>query len=128
MTDWRFWIYQARLKRVVDGDTMDMELDLGFHTHHFPRIRLKDIDTAEVHGVKHSSEEYATGQTHSKFVKAWFLMGEYGWTGDWPFVIQTEKDRQGKHGRYIATVTRKSDKEELTGKLALEFPETDEDE
>lgn len=32
--------YAARLVRVVDGDTLDLDVDLGFRTHVFERFRL----------------------------------------------------------------------------------------
>ena len=39
--------YKATLLRVVDGDTVDAELDLGFKIFIKERIRLMGIDTPE---------------------------------------------------------------------------------
>ena len=39
--------YNCKVKRVVDGDTMDVILDLGFDVHHAVRVRLAGIDTPE---------------------------------------------------------------------------------
>jgi len=39
--------YQAKLIRVVDGDTVDAEIDLGFNIYIRERIRLMGIDTPE---------------------------------------------------------------------------------
>lgn len=39
--------YPAKLVRVVDGDTVDLDVDLGFHLTARLRFRLKDIDTPE---------------------------------------------------------------------------------
>ena len=40
--------YQAELERVVDGDTVDVTLDLGFDVKlHKQRVRLHGIDTPE---------------------------------------------------------------------------------
>lgn len=36
--------------RVIDGDTFDLDLDLGFHATLRVRIRLADIDTWELYG------------------------------------------------------------------------------
>ena len=41
------YIYRAQLNRVVDGDTVDALIDLGFDTHVKKRIRFKGIDTWE---------------------------------------------------------------------------------
>ena len=39
--------YKAKLVRVVDGDTLDAMIDLGFDTWVKKRIRLADIDAYE---------------------------------------------------------------------------------
>ena len=40
--------YRCEIVRVVDGDTIDVNIDLGFDTWiHKERIRLKGIDTPE---------------------------------------------------------------------------------
>ena len=41
------YIYRAKLVRVVDGDTFDAMIDLGFDTWIKRRIRLKGVDTWE---------------------------------------------------------------------------------
>ena len=42
------FVYQAELDRVIDGDTIDVILDLGFNVKlHKQRIRLAGIDTPE---------------------------------------------------------------------------------
>ena len=42
------FVYQAELDRVVDGDTVDVVLDLGFDVKlHKQRVRLHGIDTPE---------------------------------------------------------------------------------
>ena len=39
--------FQARVKRVVDGDTLDLDIDLGFHITLSERVRLMGVDTPE---------------------------------------------------------------------------------
>jgi len=39
--------YKAKVKRVVDGDTVDFDVDLGFHVIIRLRGRLLDVDTPE---------------------------------------------------------------------------------
>ena len=41
------YIYKAKLERVIDGDTVDALIDLGFDTWVKKRIRYKGIDTWE---------------------------------------------------------------------------------
>lgn len=42
------YLYKIHVTRVVDGDTIDAEIDLGFDTHVKKRIRLYGINTPEV--------------------------------------------------------------------------------
>ena len=41
------WRYDAQLTRVIDGDTVDAMIDLGFSTHRKVRIRFYGINTPE---------------------------------------------------------------------------------
>lgn len=41
------WRYEAQLTRVIDGDTVDAMIDLGFSTHRSIRIRFYGINTPE---------------------------------------------------------------------------------
>ena len=41
------YTYNAKVERVVDGDTIDALIDLGFYTFKRMRIRLFDIDAWE---------------------------------------------------------------------------------
>ena len=41
------WRYQAKLDRVIDGDTVDAMIDLGFSTLRSIRIRFHGINTPE---------------------------------------------------------------------------------
>jgi len=119
--------YPAQLVEVIDGDTVDVKVDLGFHIHRTVRLRLAGVDTAEIFGVDHSSEQYQSGMEHASFVEDWFAdavdtdqeaSAESNET--WPLIVRTEK--KGKYGRYIATVERAHDGEEITEQLASTFP------
>ena len=41
------FFYQAKVVNVVDGDTLDLLVDLGFNVHHNIRVRLHGINTPE---------------------------------------------------------------------------------
>ena len=56
--------YKAIITNVVDGDTFDMDIDLGFNIHIHERVRLLDIDTPEKFGKEKQlgliMKQYAT--------------------------------------------------------------------
>ena len=60
--------YNVRLVRVVDGDTVDVDIDLGFGIWlHKERIRLYGIDTPE--SRTRDLEEKKYGKLATKFVE-----------------------------------------------------------
>ena len=46
-TDEKLYHYKAKIDRVVDGDTVDVSIDLGFDMHSRQRVRLWGINTPE---------------------------------------------------------------------------------
>lgn len=90
-----YW-YQAFVERVVDGDTLELMLDVGLSVHVKERVRLFGVDTPEVYGVKKDSEEYAAGMKASARTKE-LVEGKSVW-------VSTVKDKKGKYGRYLAHV------------------------
>lgn len=42
--------YKAVITNIVDGDTFDMDIDLGFNIHIHERVRLLEVDTPEKFG------------------------------------------------------------------------------
>ena len=60
------YIYNAKLNRVVDGDTVDASVDLGFDTWKKVRIRLVGINTPE--SRTRDLEEKARGLAAKQFV------------------------------------------------------------
>lgn len=89
--------YKARVDRIVDGDTMDVIIDLGFKVTTHQRIRLQGINTPETYSVKKDSEEYKKGMAAKNFVIQRIEANNF------EALVETEKDT-GKYGRYIATV------------------------
>lgn len=87
-----FW-YAATVDRVVDGDTVDLTVDLGLHTKRIERMRLYGIDTPETYGVRKNSAEYIAGVEAREALRAMLSMGQV-WA-------RTVKDRTGKYGRYL---------------------------
>ena len=87
--------YRGKVTRVVDGDTIDVKIDLGFGITYDIRLRLKGIDTPEIYGPS-SKEEYEEGMKAKNLVEKYIL--------DRWVLIKTYKDRKGKYGRYIGDV------------------------
>ncbi len=96
----RMYKYKARLLRVVDGDTIDCILDLGFDVSIKERVRLKGINTPEVR-TKDLNEK-RLGLEAKKFVEDMFQD-----KGN-DVIIETEY-RRGKYGRTIGTITFQDD-------------------
>lgn len=84
------YIYQAQLVKVVDGDTIDVDVDLGFQIRQKIRLRLAGIDTPEVRGA-----EREAGLKSKDFVQK-----QLEAAGS----IFVETRKTGKYGRYIAEV------------------------
>lgn len=103
--------YYATLDRVVDGDTLDITVDLGFRICTKVRVRLAGIDTPETYGVKKESEEYQKGIAAKQFVESWFATKAPN-----RFLIESEKG-QGKYGRWIVKVAPEDSSEILNEEL-----------
>ena len=84
-------IYRAKVARVVDGDTVGFDVDLGFHVFIRIRTRLLDIDTPE--------------RGHADWSKAKSILtnllkeqeDEEGYV-----IIETRKT--GKYGRWLVNI------------------------
>ena len=58
--------YNCGITRVVDGDTVDAEIDLGFDIVYKTRVRLHGIDTPE--SRTRDQDEKARGKLAAKFL------------------------------------------------------------
>ena len=83
--------YSCQVKRVVDGDTVDVVIDLGFDIAYASRVRLYGIDTPE--SRTRDKDEKARGLISKDFLKSWLDKGDV--------VIRTRKDKKGKFGRVL---------------------------
>jgi len=88
--------YNCTVTRVVDGDTIDVILDLGFSILHKCRVRLYGIDTPE--SRTRDKDEKARGKLAAKFLKDSITNGK-------KVVLQSKlKDSKGKYGRVLGAV------------------------
>ena len=86
--------YMVKVTRVVDGDTIDVSVDLGFDIWHNARVRMMGIDTPE--SRTRNLEEKALGLASKARLKE-LLKGK-------KVKIVCSKEGKGKFGRILADV------------------------
>jgi hypothetical protein len=107
------YIYFVKLKRVVDGDTIDCSIDLGFDIWHEARVRMMGIDTPE--SRTRNLEEKALGLASKQRLKE-LLTGRQ-------LKLVCSKEGKGKFGQgpwqTLSQLTRKPGKNltSITGSL-----------
>ena len=85
--------YRCKILRIVDGDTVDVDIDLGFGVWiHKERVRLAGIDTPE--SRTRDLTEKSFGLAAKQFVKDLLPIGSQQ-------IIKTQKDKTGKFGRIL---------------------------
>ncbi|WP_452221378.1 thermonuclease family protein [Lacinutrix salivirga] len=83
--------YKAKIISVYDGDTVTAIVDLGFLHSQEMKLRLLGIDTPEMRGP-----EKVEGKKVRDILREMIL--------DKEVEIHTYKDKQGKYGRYLASI------------------------
>jgi len=85
------YTYKAKVVRVIDGDTVDVAIDLGFKVTINARLRLAGIDAPEIRG-KEKIEGFKS--------REWLVdrLPE-------SILVTTGKEK-GKYGRWIGTLYR----------------------
>lgn len=84
-----FYIYKAVLLRVVDADSVDVRVDLGFSITMEMKLRLLGINAPEMN----TPEGKLAKQALENLIPV-----------NSPLLIETFKDRREKYGRYLATI------------------------
>jgi len=90
-----YW-YMAEVKKIIDGDTLDISVDLGFDIYMTMRVRLFGLNTPETRSV--DIEEKKRGLAAKEYVKTWLDTRSY------QIKIKTFKDKTEKYGRILADV------------------------
>lgn len=82
--------YRAYVRKVYDGDTITVDIDLGFGVClKNQKIRLARINAPEIRGASRPEGIKSRDQLRSKISNRWIT-------------IKTFKDKKGKYGRWIA--------------------------
>ncbi|MCF8239938.1 MAG: thermonuclease family protein [Melioribacteraceae bacterium] len=88
----KLYLYRANVVKVYDGDTVTVDIDLGFKTLiKGEKIRLHGINAPEIRG-----EERNAGLKSRDFLREMIL--------DKDVIIETVKDKKGKYGRYLGKI------------------------
>jgi micrococcal nuclease len=86
----------SRLLEVIDGDTIDVQIDLGFDVSFTSRVRLNGIDTPESRTTDLNEKKYGLE------AKEWL---KHRLESAKTIVIRTEKpDSSEKYGRILGTL------------------------
>ena len=86
--------YRARVVRVIDGDTLELTLDVGFRLTLTDHFRLAGLNCPELPTPE--------GKAAAAFTADWLHAADA--LDPWPLVVRTERDRREKYGRLLATV------------------------
>ena len=101
--------YVRKVENVVDGDTIDVLIDLGFDILFSSRVRLAGIDTPE--SRTKDLKEKALGLESKEYLKKYLKDAK-------SVVIKTEKmDSSEKYGRILGWVYINGDTESLNDKM-----------
>ena len=89
--------YKARVVKIVDGDTVYCDVDLGFHFNNkLMLFRLAGVNTPELRGMSREAglkaKEFVLNKIYNKDV-----------------ILMTKKDAKEKYGRYLAYIYFKDD-------------------
>ena len=88
--------YKCKMVKVVDGDTIDVDIDLGFGVWmRNQRIRMHGIDTPESRTRDLEEKKYDYLQKKIFLIK---------WTNAGGLTLKTHKDDRGKFGRILGEI------------------------
>ena len=97
MTDkFNVYLYNAEVKKIIDGDTFDILIDLGFDTLRKGRVRLYGVNTPESRTT--NLEEKKMGLAAKEFTDQWITSAGH------KIKIETILDKNEKYGRILARV------------------------
>jgi len=91
--------YEAKVKKIVDGDTIDAYIDLGFNVHVDKRIRFMGIDTPESRTRDLTEKRYGLG--------AKYRLTELLESNDNKFMLKSSGT--GKYGRVLGELFHHSE-------------------
>ena len=106
------YTYRAVCDRVIDGDTVVLEIDLGFSMTAKVKVRLLGIDAPEAVGV--SAEERARAKAAAEFLES-LLFAIPQMRYEESLLVETKKT--DGFGRYLAKITRERDELDVSAAM-----------
>jgi len=84
--------YRAYVRKVYDGDTITVDIDLGFDVVlRSQKIRLSGINTPEVRGAQREAGLKSRDALRDKISNRWVI-------------VKTKQDKKGKYGRWLGEI------------------------
>jgi micrococcal nuclease len=104
------YTYKAAVIDVIDGDTVKVDIDLGFGIW----LRDQSIRLAKINAPELKGDTFKAAQESKEFLKKLVL-------NKW-VQIKTEKDSKEKYGRWLATILIEEDKNliDINSKMIVE--------
>ncbi len=103
------YLYRADVRSIVDGDTFEVRIDLGFDTAIVETVRTRDIDTREISFVETDTKEYERGKRHLYAFERWVAETQYNCVEEteWPFYLYSQSYERGVYGRIVGDIWSK---------------------
>lgn len=86
------YVYRVNVVKIVDGDTIDVDIDLGCHVWIRRRLRFLEVNAWETRGPEREKGLLAKARLTDLLTAAKQVL------------IETEMDDEGKYGRLLAHV------------------------
>ena len=98
------YTYKAKIVRVIDADTLELEVDCGFRLKFRDRFRLEGVNAPELNT--------AEGQAAKQFVIGWVdeLRNPVG-----DAVVTIETYKPDKYGRWLFSIVGREDGRQIGG-------------
>jgi micrococcal nuclease len=111
------YTYKAHVVSVYDGDTLTVDIDLGFDIHFKDmKIRMYGIDTPEIRGTSRPKGLISRDALRER------ILGK-------DVIVRTIRDTQEKYGRYLAVIDLDGENINrwmVVNKYAVEYMDTGE--
>lgn len=102
------FVYEAKVLDIHDGDTISVEIDLGFQLGFKDKIRFYGVNAPELKVRNEAKKLVANplGLETLEVVKSFIKVGD-------TIILETIKDKKEKYGRYLANVYVTKGKEQI---------------
>jgi micrococcal nuclease len=104
------YVYNGICNRVIDGDTIEVTVDLGFNVAHKVRVRLINVNAAEI--FRGTDTERQKGQLAKQFMTNLVL--------DKAVILRTEKDTVS-FNRYLGEAWLFEQSQQSINEVAQQF-------